>query len=70
MFFWLDLPDAIDAMALLPKAVAAGVAFVPGAAFYSAGARANTMRLGFVTLSPADIEVAVARLAAVLRDAL
>ena len=35
MFFWLRLPEGFDAMALLDKAVAAGVAFVPGAPFYA-----------------------------------
>ena len=46
MFFWLELPDGIDATALLPKAVEAGMAFVPGAAFYAArAAKPNTLRL-------------------------
>ena len=35
MFFWLRLPDGLDAMQLLEQAVAAGVAFVPGAPFYA-----------------------------------
>ena len=34
MFFWVELPPALDAVALLPKAVDAGMAFVPGAPFY------------------------------------
>ena len=39
MFFWVELPAGLDATALLPQAVAAGVAYVPGAPFYC-GARA------------------------------
>jgi 2-aminoadipate transaminase len=69
MFFWLDLPDGIDAMALLPKAVEAGMAYVPGAAFYAEAPRANTLRLSFVTVAPDKIEQGVAALARVLKAA-
>jgi 2-aminoadipate transaminase len=69
MFFWLDLPDELDAVALLPQAVDAGVAFVPGAAFYAQAPRANTLRLSFVTVPPEKIEQGVAALARVLRQA-
>ena len=67
MFFWVRLPEGCDAMALLPKAVEAGVAYVPGAAFYAENPDARTLRLSFVTLSPADIADAVARLGGVLK---
>ena len=67
MFFWLRLPAGCDAMALLPKAVAAGVAYVPGAAFYADHPDLRTMRLSFVTLSPADIADAVQRLGDVVK---
>ena len=67
MFFWLRLPAGCDAMALLPKAVEAGVAYVPGAAFYADHPDARTMRLSFVTLSPADIADAVQRLGNVVK---
>jgi 2-aminoadipate transaminase len=70
MFFWLELPAGLDAMALLPRAVDAGVAYVPGAAFYSRDAHANTLRLSFVTVSAGRIADGVAKLAGVLRDAL
>jgi 2-aminoadipate transaminase len=69
MFFWLDLPDGIDAAALLPRAVEAGVAYVPGAAFYAGAPRANTLRLSFVTVSPDRIEQGIAALARVLKEA-
>ena len=69
MFFWLELAHGLDAMALLPKAVEAGVAYVPGAPFYAQGPRADTLRLSFVTVPPARIEVGVAALAGVLRAA-
>ncbi len=69
MFFWLELAEGVDALALLPRAVEAGVAFVPGAPFYAQAPRANTLRLSFVTVSPPLIEQGVAALAQVLRSA-
>jgi 2-aminoadipate transaminase len=67
MFFWLRLPAGCDAMALLPKAVEAGVAYVPGAAFYAGQPDLRAMRLSFVTLSPAEIAEAVRSLGDVLK---
>jgi 2-aminoadipate transaminase len=67
MFFWLRLPAGCDALALLPKAVEAGIAYVPGAAFYAHASDARTLRLSFVTLSPDDIATGVATLGRVLR---
>jgi 2-aminoadipate transaminase len=69
MFFWLELPEGIDATALLPRAVERGVAFVPGAAFYADQARANTLRLSFVTVAPDLIDRGIEALARVLEEA-
>jgi 2-aminoadipate transaminase len=69
MFFWLELPEHIDTVALLPKAVDAGMAYVPGAAFYASAPRKNTLRLSFVTSPPEQIEAGVAALARVLKEA-
>jgi 2-aminoadipate transaminase len=69
MFFWVELPEGIDAAALLPRAVELGVAYVPGAAFYADAPRANTLRLSFVTLAPEALERGVALLARALREA-
>jgi len=69
MFFWLELREGLDAVALLPRAVEAGMAYVPGAAFYAQAPRANTLRLSFVTASPAQIETGIAALAGVLKAA-
>ena len=66
MFFWLELPDDVDAVALLPRAVELGMAYVPGAAFYASAPRLNTLRLSFVTAAPAEIERGVALLAQAL----
>jgi len=70
MFFWLRLPAGLDAMQLLEHAVAAGVAFVPGAPFYAQAPDVRTMRLSFVTLSPADIAQGIGSLGRVLHEAL
>jgi 2-aminoadipate transaminase len=74
MFFWLTLPPGLDAQRLLEQALASSIAFVPGAEFYVTGtagpAERRTLRLSFVTLSPAQIDEAVRRLGAVLRAAL
>ena len=66
MFFWVELPAGIDAAAMLPKAVALGVAYVPGAAFFAANPKRNTLRLSFVTVAPPEIERGVALLAQAL----
>ena len=68
MFFWVELPADIDSEALLVKAVARGVAFVPGAPFFAGAACANTLRLSFVTVGADLIERGVAALADALRD--
>jgi 2-aminoadipate transaminase len=70
MFLWARLPAGVDAVALLPKAVDRGVAFVPGAAFYAQDADARTMRLSFVTASPQEIDRGIAALAQAVREAL
>ncbi len=74
MFFWVTLPAGLDATALLPRAVDAGVAYVPGAPFFAhagpGSAAAHTLRLSFVTVSPERINEGVAALGRVLQQAL
>lgn len=70
MFYWLTLPGRLDAMALLPQAVLAGVAYVPGVAFYCADAASHTLRLSFATAAPECIDEGVQTLGAVLRQAM
>ena len=70
MFFWVELPPQLDATALLPRAVEAGMAFVPGAPFFAGGGHANTLRLSFVTVAPQLITQGVVALAGVLKEAL
>ena len=67
LFVWVTLPEAIDTWALLEKAIEAGVAYVPGAAFAVDGGFRNTLRLNFSNAQPELIPVAIERLARVLR---
>ena len=60
MFIWVTLPRHIDAMVLLDQAIAARVAFVPGAPFYANQPETNTLRLSFVTVSPERIREGIA----------
>ncbi|RTL29166.1 MAG: PLP-dependent aminotransferase family protein [Burkholderiales bacterium] len=79
MFFWMEGPQGFDAAASLHAAVEGCVAYVPGSAFYvgtATGANVDEqalprrqMRLSFVTLSVAQIEEAVRRLADHIRHA-
>jgi 2-aminoadipate transaminase len=69
MFFWLELPVGLDAMALLPQAVEVGMAYVPGEPFFAAAPLRNTLRLSFVTVAADRIDAGVAALAGVLRRA-
>ncbi len=70
MFLWLRLPEGLDATALLPQAVARGVAYVPGGAFYANQPDPRTLRLSFVTASEDQIRSGIAALAATVRQAL
>lgn len=67
MFVWLQLPPALDAAALLPQAVKAGMAFVPGSAFYADRPQHNTLRLSFVTAGRPAIDQAIQILAQLLK---
>jgi 2-aminoadipate transaminase len=69
MFFWIEGPPSLDAVALLARAVERGVAFVPGSAFYAGSPQHNTLRLSFVTVPPAQIERGIELLAQALGEA-
>lgn len=69
MFVWATLPDAADTTALLPRAIEASVAYVPGAPFHAASPDLATMRLSFTTYSPEDTITGLRRLGRVLNEA-
>ncbi|MGL5808849.1 MAG: PLP-dependent aminotransferase family protein [Nocardioides sp.] len=65
-FVWLTLPPGVDAKAMLPRAVTARVAYVPGTAFFADGFGSSAIRLSFCYPSPERIKEGVRRLADVL----
>lgn len=46
-YLWVRLPEGIDSDELLDAAIARGVVFVPGTAFYVDGQGNDTMRLSY-----------------------
>ena len=67
-YVWVTLPGELDAKVLLPRAVTARVAFVPGTAFYADGTGRNHMRLSYCYPEPDRIREGVRRLATVLEE--
>ncbi len=65
-FTWVRLPDGLDTAAMLPRAVAARVAYVPGTAFHADGGGAAFARLSFCYPPPDRIVEGVRRLATVV----
>ncbi|MDP3253633.1 MAG: PLP-dependent aminotransferase family protein [Hydrogenophaga sp.] len=68
MFLWVRLPEGMNAVELLPKAVELGVAFVPGSAFYADHPDARTLRLSFVTATADQIRTGMTALARAIRE--
>jgi 2-aminoadipate transaminase len=68
MFLWARLPQGMDAVELLPTAVAKGVAFVPGAPFYAQHPDPRSLRLSFVTATVEQIDTGIAALAQAIRE--
>jgi 2-aminoadipate transaminase len=69
-YVWLTLPEGLDAKAMLPRAVTARVAYVPGTAFFADGFGSQCMRLSYCHPTPERITEGVGRLAAVINEEL
>ena len=69
-YSWLTLPHGLDATAMLPRAVANLVAYVPGTGFYVDGQGRQNMRLSYCYPEPERIREGVRRLAAVIESEL
>ncbi len=65
-YVWLTLAEGLDATSMLPRAVTARVAYVPGTAFYADGFGSRCMRLSFCYPTPEQIHEGVRRLAGVV----
>ncbi len=70
LFLWVELPEGVDARALLARSLEHDVAFVPGSSFFPNGGHENTMRLNFSNMPEERIAEGVRRLAVVVREAL
>jgi 2-aminoadipate transaminase len=65
-YVWLTLPPGVNAKAMLPRAVTARVAYVPGTAFFADGFGSSSMRLSYCYPTPERIREGVRRLAGVV----
>jgi 2-aminoadipate transaminase len=65
-YVWLTLPEGLDSKQMLPRAVAARVAYVPGTGFFADGSGASQMRLSYCFPPPERIREGVRRLAGVI----
>ncbi|WP_291995509.1 PLP-dependent aminotransferase family protein [Candidatus Accumulibacter sp. ACC003] len=63
---WVELPDEVDTSALYDRAIAAGVAYVPGELFSASGMYRNCLRLNCGNPHTPEIEDAVRRLGALM----
>jgi len=68
LFLWATLPAGLESRDVLPHAIAAKVAFVPGLAFHANGGGERTMRLNFSYCRPEVIEDGIARLGAAIAE--
>ena len=66
LYLWCRLAPGVSARTLLDRALASGVAFVPGHAFYPDPAGESELRICFSSVLPTAIDEAVRRLAACL----
>ena len=65
-YTWLRLPPGLDSKAMLPRALTARVAYVPGTAFYADGQGSAHLRLSYCFPTPERIREGVRRLATVV----
>jgi len=69
LFFWLTLNRCMDTRLLLPKAIDAGVAFMPGEPFLPMNAAScGQLRLNFSHASEEQADVGLGKLAALVRS--
>jgi 2-aminoadipate transaminase len=69
-YVWVTLPVGFDSAAMLPRAVTARVAYVPGTAFYADGLGSRQLRLSYCFPTSERIEEGVRRLATVMESEL
>jgi DNA-binding transcriptional MocR family regulator len=67
-YVWVNLSAEIDTKALMPKAIVAKVAYVPGSAFYADGLGSWSMRLSYCHPTPERIRDGVKALGGVIKQ--
>ncbi|HEX2911984.1 MAG TPA: PLP-dependent aminotransferase family protein [Chloroflexia bacterium] len=55
-FVWLELPEKVDTVKMLPAAIQAGVNYLPGPACFASRSGRNTIRLAFSYIKLEEIE--------------
>jgi 2-aminoadipate transaminase len=70
LFVWATLPSGLHSKAMMPRAIAARVAYVPGTGFYADGSGGANMRLNFSFSAPDRLREGVRRLAGVMEQEL
>ena len=66
-YVWVTLPPEIDTKAMVPAAIVAKVAYVPGTAFYADGFGSWSMRLSYCYPSPERIRDGIKSLGGVIK---
>lgn len=69
-YSWVTLPEGLDSKAMLPRAIAALVAYVPGTGFYVDGQGRESLRLSYCYPDADRIREGVRRLAGVVESEL
>ena len=67
-YIWVTLPPEIDTNVLVPKAIVAKVAYVPGTAFYADGFGSWSMRLSYCHPTPERIKEGIKALGGVIKN--
>jgi 2-aminoadipate transaminase len=68
LFVWATLSGGLDAKAMMPRAINARVAYVPGTGFFADGTGRENLRLNFSFPPPERIREGVRRLASVVEQ--
>ena len=68
MTYRIELPEGMDALSLLQKAIAQKVAYVPGTHFYAYGGHENTLRLNFSNSTLKQIDEGMGILDELIRE--
>ncbi len=69
-FIWLELPERVDTVKMLPKALEAGVNYLAGTSCYASGKGRNCIRLAFSLVKLEDIEPGLRKLGEIIEQEL